>query len=134
MIPISYDIIQNSVSNEQTSYTYQIKSDLNQIKNYTDGISAIKQAIYKILMTEKNKFPIYGENYGVSFDDLIGQSLYYAQTEIPTRITNALLNDSRILQVYDFSFQKPDEKGNILVKFFVSSIFGEVDFETEVSI
>ncbi len=119
---------------EETSLTYAIKQEQNKIKDYIDGIKAIKQAIFKILMTEKNKFEIYDGNFGVEFSDLFGKSVYYAQSEIPMRIKKALMYDSRITDVYDFSFSYPDDKGSIRVKFFVSSIFGDDEFSLEVGI
>lgn len=136
MLPISEDSFDKaSLSNtEETSFTYEIKQDLNKIKDYIDGIKAVKQAIYKILMTEKNKYEIYDENFGVTFSDLFGKNIYYAESEIPVRIKNALLKDSRITDVYDFSFSYPEGKGVISVKFYVSSIFGDDEFNLEVKI
>lgn len=135
MLPITNTYIGDNVLNtEQTSLTYYLKQEENKINEYINGIKAIKQAVFKILMTEKNKFDIYGDGFGIELSDLFGKSVYYAQSEIPVRIKNALLYDSRITDVYDFSFSYPNEKGCLKVSFFVSSIFGEDEFSMEVNI
>lgn len=36
-----------------------------------DGMEAVKQAVYKILQTERYKYVIYDWNYGVELEDLL---------------------------------------------------------------
>lgn len=50
------------------SYTYKL--DDTRVRGYVDGSEAVKQAVYKILMTERYKYIIYGFNYGVELDRL----------------------------------------------------------------
>jgi len=135
MIPVTVENFQtNGEDLYNTSLTYQIKAADDRIKAYIDGIDAVRQAIYKILMTEKGKFQIYDENFGIQLSDLFGENIYYVESEIAVRIKNALLYDDRILRVFDFSFSYPKEKGVLSVRFFVSTVFGETDFDLEVTV
>ena len=74
------------------------------IKGKTDYIEAVKQAVYKALNTERYDYPIYSWNYGVELKDLFGMSRDYAISELPRRITEALITDDRIISVDDFQF------------------------------
>ena len=135
MIPSSSLSIENDVINQQnTSLTYQIKKEQERIKDYIDGLKAVIQTVYKILMTEKNKFEIYDDSFGICLDDLFGKSISYVQAELPVRITEALLNDKRILKVSDFSFSFNNEKGSVLVSFLISTVFGDDYFDLEVNV
>ncbi len=138
VLPLDLEVYENNDSS--TSLTYEIIKENDSIKGYIDEINAIKQAIYKILMTEKGKFDIYDDDFGIKLDDIIGQDVHYAQSVLPMRIKEALLTDSRISDVYDFSFSYfnnnsiVSDKGSIIVKFFVASVFGELSQELEVNI
>ncbi len=135
MIPTSFsDFEKSDFFDEQTSLTYEIKKEEERIREYIDGIDAVCQSVYKILMTEKGKFEIYDEDFGISLDDLFGKSIAYIECELPVRISEALLFDERILKVFDFSFSHLKEKGVILTKFFIETIFGETLFDLEVNI
>ena len=135
MIPLnSTDFEDYEIQGRQASFTYEIQSEQEHIRDYIDGIKAVCQSVYKILMTEKGKFEIYDENFGISLDDLFGKSIAYAQCELPVRIEKALLFDERILNVFDFSFSYLKEKGVLLTKFFIETIFGETSFDLEVKI
>lgn len=135
MIPISSaDFEESDFFDEQTSLTYEIRKDEERIREYVDGLEAVCQSIYKILMTERGRFEIYDENFGISLDDLFGKSVVYIECELPVRISEALLFDERILKVFDFSFSRLKEKGVLLTKFFVETIFGETSFDLEVDI
>ncbi len=135
MIPLnSTDFEDYEIQARQASFTYEIQSEEEHIRDYIDGIKAVCQSVYKILMTEKGKFEIYDEDFGISLDDLFGKSIAYAQCELPVRIEKALLFDERILNVFDFSFSYLKEKGVLLTKFFIETIFGETSFDLEVKI
>ena len=70
MIPISVDDFDERVFNfDSVSFTYGIKYEQNKIKEYIDGLNAVKQAIYKILMTERGVFEIYDSEFGIALSD-----------------------------------------------------------------
>lgn len=92
------------------------------------GLSAVKQWIKKVFKTEKNKYKIYNttntDKYGVALLELI-TSKYptaYIQAQVQTIITEALLKNSDITAVNDFSFTK--DKNLLNVDFTVTTIYG----------
>lgn len=116
----------------EPSLTYSLNyPDDGQIKGYIDELEAMKQAIYKIINTERYKYIIYSWNYGIELADLFGKPLPYVYAEIQRRIEEALLADDRIFKVYDFEFS--NSRGDVLVKFKVDTIFGEIEAEKGVS-
>lgn len=114
------------------SKTYKLIKDKNRIVGYIDEIEALKQAIFLILSIERYDYLIYSWNYGVEFNDLIGQSTDYVMPEIKRRITEALMQDDRINSVDNFEFKINKKK--VHVSFTVHSIFGDVEEERTVSI
>lgn len=115
---------------EQPSYTHKIDLEKNGIFNYIDGIEAMKQAIYKIIFTERYQYPIYSWNYGIELEDLFGKPKSLVYSELKRRITEALLQDDRIKAVDDFVFGS--KKGDVSVTFTASTIYGDIDFERTV--
>lgn len=114
----------------QTSRTYKITG--NRIHGYTDGLDALKQAIYKILNTERYEYPIYNFNYGIDLESLVGKDRTYVQIELKRRISECLLQDERITGVDNFRFEG---SGDVLkCTFDVHSIFGNLTISREVSI
>ena len=107
--------------------TYKLHSEgENGIYNHADGIEAVKQAVYKILNTERYENLIYSWNYGVELNHIIGKPLGFATSEIDRVITEALTQDDRIDSVSNFNFNKVQGKKNAIeVYFTVNSIFGE---------
>ncbi len=116
---------------EQPTLTHRMDREKEYIKGKTDEIEAMKQAVYKILMTERYGSIIYSGNYGIELADLFGQPVSYVCPELERRITEALLWDKRIESVTDFQFDL-SKKGIVSVRFIVQTIFG--DFETERSV
>ncbi|WIV11371.1 DUF2634 domain-containing protein [Proteiniborus sp. MB09-C3] len=114
----------------ETTRTYKITR--NKIQGITDEIEALKQAIYKVLNTEKYEHPVYGFSYGIELESLIGKDSTYAQIELKRRIQECLLQDNRIESVDNFKFEaKGDE---MICTFDVQSIYGEVEINKEVNI
>lgn len=99
----------------------------------TDDLEAVRQAVYKILNTERYKHIIYSSDYGVELADLFGKPMPYVIPEIPRRIEEALLVDDRINKVDGFDL-KYDKQGNVKCYFVVHSIFGDVEIERSVKI
>lgn len=122
---------------ETTNYpgkTYRIdtsKMTEHFINGYVDELSAVKQAVYLILNTERFKYIIYSWDYGVELVDLIGQPIPYVMSEIPRRIREALTQDNRIEDVKDFEFEVNRDK--IHVKFTVVSNVGDLELEFDVN-
>lgn len=66
MMPkVDESLNENIVAQEQKpSLTWEMDLNSNRIKGKIDGIEAIKQAVEKILLTERYAYRIYSWNYG----------------------------------------------------------------------
>lgn len=116
----------------QPTNTYKMELESNLIRGYTDGQEAMKQAIYKILLTERFKYVMYSWNYGIELLDLFGMPVSYVCPELERRITEALTWDDRIESVDNFEFDL-SKKGVVHVSFTAHTIFGDVEAEREVN-
>ena len=117
---------------EQTSRTYYLDVEKNIISNYCDGIEAMKQTIYCILNTERFNHLIYSWNYGIEIETLIGEIITYVIPELERLINEALIQDSRVVQVSDFKFEV--NKNKVIVTFKVITTVGNIEIEKVVSI
>ena len=106
--------------------TYRIDLKNNRVQNWVDGQEAMKQAIFKILQTERYRHhKVYSNNYGIELVDLIGMPKAFVIAEVERRIREALLWDERILAVKNFTFES--NKSSVLVQFQCDTIFGQVE-------
>ncbi|MDU1053365.1 DUF2634 domain-containing protein [Clostridium baratii] len=116
----------------QSSKTYKIDSFNGRITRKIDELEAIKQAIFKILQTERFENVIYDDSYGVELVGLIGKPKEFVKSDIERIIKEALLVDERILGIENFNIV--DEIKDILkIEFKVNSIFGDIKLESEVT-
>lgn len=122
----------NQLDETMPSYTYNINRNTNRISGYIDGREAIIQAIYLILQTERYESLIYNWYYGVELDNLIGKNRDYVTSEIKRVIREALLEDDRITEVYDFAISYT--KDTAIVQFLVETIIGDITIQWEVNI
>lgn len=118
----------------QPSLSYKLKFSKEKLEQYVDEIEAVKQSIYKILLTDRYKYEIYNWNYGIEIDDLFGQPKEYVYSELERRIKDALSPDDRIEDVYNFIFSEAKDKTTVCVEFIVKTIFGESNFSLDVII
>lgn len=117
---------------EQPTHTYKMNLENNLIRGYTDGREAMKQAIYKILSTERYQYVMYSWNYGIELLDLYGEPVSYVCPELERRIMDALTWDERIKSVDNFEFDI-SKKGEVHVTFTVHTVFGDVNTEKVVN-
>ena len=118
---------------EQPSKTFKMNMEKETVKGTCDNVEALKQAIFLRLNIERYTCPLVSFNFGAEFSDLIGMPVSYCIPQCEYRIKDALMQDDRINNVYDFNFDT-SKKGELLVKFKVDSIFGTIEAEKEVSI
>ena len=110
------------------SLTYGIDFENKRIGGMVDQHDAIRQAILKVLNTERYRYLAYTWNYGVELEDLFGKAIPYVCPEIERRITEALEWDDRINKVHDFEFDL--SVWNVVsVSFICDTIFGDVAIE-----
>lgn len=95
------------------------------------GLQALKLWIQKTLKTEKNKYKIYNtdkvEKYGVSLLEIITskQPISYIQAQVQTIVTEALIKNSDIKSITNFTFVK--DKRLLNCTFTVNSVYGSTD-------
>lgn len=109
--------------NIQTSKTYLINFGVDKIQNKIDGLTAIKQAVFMILSTQRGGFSIYPLDYGTNLNQYIGKEINYIKGDIGREIKESLLKDRRILDVKDFTFEQ--SKDILYITFKVISIYGD---------
>lgn len=117
---------------QQQSLTYKMQQNSGLIRGHTDGLDAVRQAIYKIIMTERYQYVMYSWNYGIELHDLFGEPVTYVCPELKRRISEALLCDDRIEGVDNFEYDL-SRKGIVHVSFTAHTIFGDVQAEREVN-
>jgi hypothetical protein len=133
MIPAVNDDLQRDFEfEEESSNTYKINLDKSIIAGYVDEHEAMVQAIYLILNIERYEHLIYSWDYGIELIDLFGQPIPFVLPELKRRITEALMQDTRITGVDNFSFET--NKGKVHATFTVSTIFGNIEAEKVVTI
>lgn len=133
MIPQNKIALTELEFKEQPSKTYRMHFRDNVISGYCDKLEAVKQAIYKILSTERYEHSIYSWNYGIELRDLYGEANDYIYAELERRITEALLWDRRILSIEDFEFETL-QKHSVHVSFTARTVFGTISLDKEVNI
>ena len=115
----------------EPGYTYKLDVNKNTVSGFVDNKEAFRQAVYKILNTERYDHVIYSTDYGVELRALIGMPIYYVVPEIERRVTEAIMQDDRTVDVYGFEFDTT-KRGVVSVKFHVTSIYGDVEIEKDV--
>ena len=132
MLPTQNELLNNEIEIiEQSSHTFYFEIDRNIVFGFTDGQEAMKQAIYLILSVERYKYVILPWNYGIELEDLFGMPISWVIPEVKRRITEALLQDTRIRSVENFEFEPG--KGELLVKFTARTVFGDIENERTVN-
>lgn len=116
----------------QTTRTYKVDLDAGRVAGYVDGAEAMKQMIIKDLSTERFAHLIYSWNYGTETNAVVGKSFHVFSSEIKRVIREALLADSRITDVVDFTVERIDKR-TASVTFTAETIFGAIPIERTVN-
>ncbi|WP_368251401.1 DUF2634 domain-containing protein [Enterococcus sp. 2201sp1_2201st1_B8_2201SCRN_220225] len=109
--------------------TYKISN--GRVNGWIDDLEAMRQAVEKILSTERFEWVIYSDNYGIEMQDLIGSDFDLIKSEIERVVSEALLADERIESVDNFDLQQTN-RSSLLFSFTVLTVFGEIKMEQEV--
>lgn len=132
MIPTIEILTQEITEPNYPNRTYRIVVEADRISEYVYDLDAVAQAVYLILSTERYQHIIYSWDYGVELMDLYGKPMPYIMSELPRRIKDALIQDDRISDVIDFTFEK--KRNMLLTKFTVITAVGTISSELEVAI
>lgn len=126
MIPSAGGFLQQDFEiEEQPTKVYKMDLDGGTIRGVCDGLEAMKQAVFRILNTERYRYIIYPWWYGIETLDLYGEPVTYVCPELERRITEALLTDTRITSVTDFEHDI-SAKGVVNTEFTVHTVYGEI--------
>lgn len=115
-----------------SSKNYKMDVEHNIINGNVDGPDAVRQAVFKILNTQRYQYPVYSWDYGIELEDLFGEPVDYVCAELERRVREALTADDRINSVDDFKFDI-SEKRVVKALFSVHSIYGSFDCGKAVS-
>lgn len=115
---------------EQTSRTYKIDWDNGRIVGVVDGVEAVRQAIHKALITPRFACGIYDNQYGSELLSLLhqpGVTPELIRTESPRMVKDALLPDTRVLDVSDVNITFDGDEAQL--SFVATTIYGEIAVE-----
>lgn len=127
MIPQGGTLTNNINMKQQSGHTYRLDFASQRISGMCDGLEAVKQAVYKILQTNRFEHLIYSFNYGSELRSMIGSDPLYVQSELARTIREALLQDDRITSIENMRVEFAGE--NTIVQFDVVSQYGRFQVE-----
>ena len=113
--------------------TLTFKVENGRIRGKVDEQEAMIQAVDKILQTERLVFPIYSDQYGNDFNDLIGKDMGYAKVEVERMLKEALLADDRVTDVQVDEIEQ-SSRDTLQVKGICITAFGDINIDSEVSL
>ena len=124
-------------SEPSLTYAMKMSNEIEKNSAYVgkvDDVEAIRQAVMKILNTERYEHEIHSWNYGIEIQDLFGMDMPYVMSEVKRRITDALVVDDRIESVEDFEIEIIG-RHTLHCNFTVVTAQGEeIEEETEVEV
>jgi phage baseplate assembly protein W len=128
MIPVMDNPINDDLDTvQQPSATWKLDFEKGKVVGKIDELEAVKQAVFKILHTDRYWHVIYSTDYGHELSTLIGSHPIYLQSELRRRVEEALLTDERIVSVNDLGVEMLEDQ--IKLSFQVNSIHGAFNEE-----
>lgn len=130
MIP-SHNVVdeQEGEQNIYPSRTWKLDMDRGRIVGKIDALEAVKQAVFKILQTDRYAHDIYSFQYGHELKQLIGGHPAVIESEVNRMTREALLQDDRILSVEEADVSVMED--GLFIRCIVTSDYGS--FEVEVN-
>lgn len=127
-VPIPIDTV--TEAQEKPSLTYRLDLKAGRIVGLVDGLAAVNQAIHKAIITPRFKCLIYDNQYGSEVEEAIiakDATPDYIETVVEGFIKDALLPDTRILELYNFAIEFKEDAAYI--SFQADTIYGETTIE-----
>ena len=121
----------DEVLEDEPTLTFKVEN--GRIRGKVDEQAAMVQAVDKILQTERLVYPIYSEQYGNDFNDLIGKNMGYAKVEVDRMLKEALLADDRVTDVQIDEIEQIN-RDTLQVKGTCFTVFGKINIDSEVSV
>lgn len=113
------------------SLTYQVSN--GRIIGNIDGLDAMRQAIDKLLRTERFIFEIYSDQYGNDLDELIGKEYEYVEADIARVLDEAIMGDDRVDSVEVTSISR-QSSNSLLANVSVATMYGTITTGVEVEV
>lgn len=111
---------------EMPSRTYCLDLDTGRIIGIVDGMEAVNQSIRKAIITARYNCLIYNSDYGSEVESMVHDSIStpeLIETALPELIRDAVSQDTRILEIYDFEFAFKNDA--VFISFSADTIFGK---------
>jgi SpoVK/Ycf46/Vps4 family AAA+-type ATPase len=113
------------------SLTYQVSN--GRIVGNIDGLDAMRQAIDKLLRTERFIFEIYSDQYGNDLDELVGKEYEYVEADIARVLDEAIMGDDRVDSV-EVTAIAQQSSNSLLANVSVTTMYGTITTEVEVEV
>ena len=121
----------DEVLEDEPTLTFKVEN--GRIRGKVDEQAAMVQVVDKILQTERLVYPIYTEQYGNDFNDLIGKNMGYAKVEVDRMLKEALLADDRVTDVEVDEIEQIS-RDTLQVKGTCFTVFGKINIDSEVNV
>ena len=109
----------------QPTHTYKLDFENKRIVGSCDDLTAMVQAVRKLISTERYSERIFSGDYGVSLARLVGASLSYVRAVIRTTLEDAFKSDSRIAGLKSCTVNQIDTD-QLEINAVVKTVYGEV--------
>lgn len=108
--------------------TYKYDFNTGRFLGLIDEKDALLQFIQKALITQRDYYSIYSQDYGSEIGDLIGDDVTrpYLESEIPRMIREALEIDDRVISVDSVNIDSIIGD-SIYISLKVTSVYGEIE-------
>ena len=133
MIPVAALNLTELEITQYPSTTYKLDLITKRIGSKISGEEAAKQAVMKVLSTERYSRVIYSGNYGVELEDLIGKDYEYVSADLKRRLESALLVDDRIQGISTLVLSN-NHDSSLTASFTVQSVEGAFNISAEVAL
>ncbi|WP_405104525.1 DUF2634 domain-containing protein [Paenibacillus sp. FSL K6-1217] len=111
------------------SLTYRMDWERGRIGGRVDGLEAVKQAAVKVLQTSRYEHLIYSTDYGTEWKLVLGQDRLLARPELRRLISDALLQDERILALEDVEIFFDGD--NVSFSCIAVTVYGDLELRKE---
>ncbi len=129
MIPAtSMDI--NEAETKKRTGAFGVDFENKKIGGIIDGKEALVQHIRFALLSQRYKYPVFSHSFGTDYKDIFNEGYEKAMGIVKNSICDSLSYDDRIYKVYNFRFEKI--RHGMKVKFSIETVYGDVEYETEV--
>jgi len=121
--------VEETFEEEVPKRTWRIDFDNGRISGQITGIDAIKQYVYKALLTARSRYLIYTDDYGSELSALIGSDVTraYLDAEIPRMVRDALIYHDDINDVTDITYELSGDA--LFISLTLDTIYGELRTE-----